>query len=116
MTALVDAENPGTVAVQTIWDEAIALLRGKREPRLNADAKILLTSLTFADDEGVAVIKRGQLAKYCAEPSRGMATVAFLQRRIDHLIGPGVLASSSTPLELRSMWSRTADEAEQVAA
>lgn len=51
MTALVAAENPGTVAVQTIWDEAIALLRGKREPRLNADAKILLTSLVFTDDE-----------------------------------------------------------------
>ncbi|WP_181871910.1 hypothetical protein [Brachybacterium alimentarium] len=47
-------DNPGTAAVRISWGGAMALLRGKGSPRLNVDAKIMLTVLLFADAEEAA--------------------------------------------------------------
>ena len=110
-------QNPGTVHVRLIEDECLALLENTSETRLNVDAKIMLATTMLADDEGVAHLEGGQLARWCGEPGYARAGRGFLSRRIKYLTTIGVLAPGSRPTELRSMIGRAAyAEAEEVAA
>ena len=112
-----DQENPGTRHVRLITDEVMALLKDAGRDRLTEDSKIVLASVLFADNEGVAHIEAGKLSRWCANPGFRRAGRGFLQRRIDHLVKGGALAPGSTPEELRSMVGRAAyAEAEEVAA
>lgn len=113
---MTDQENPGTRHVRLITDECMAVLKDRGENRLNADSKIMLATVLFADDEGVAYIEPGKLALWCGDPGNARAGRSFLKRRINHLVKAGVLAPGSTPTELRSMIGRAAyAEAEEVA-
>lgn len=113
-------ENPGSRHVRLILDECMDLLKDRGESRLNADAKILLAAILFADSEGVAHLEGGQLARWCGSPTYAKAGRSFLKRRIDFLIEVGLLAPGSTLVELRSMVGRSAygevEEVEEVAA
>lgn len=114
---MTDQENPGTVHVRLIEDECLALLENTSETRLNTDAKIMLATIMLADDEGVAHLEGGQLARWCGEPGYARAGRGFLSRRITYLTKVGVLAPGSRPTELRSMVGRAAYAAtEEVAA
>lgn len=110
-------QNPGTRHIRLIQDDCLAALKDRGENRLNADSKILLASVLFVDDEGVAHIEPGKLALWCGDPGHARAGRSFLKRRINHLVKAGALAPGSTPTELRSMIGRAAyAEAEEVAA
>lgn len=90
----------GTRTVNVIDAEAIALMKSDD---MHPDMRLMLASIVFADGEGVARFRKGQLQHWLARPGRRRAVAWFVQRRIDGLIEQGVLAEGSTPTELRSM-------------
>lgn len=104
------AALPDTVPVELIHDDALAVLRD-RSGVLHPDTKILLASLLFSDDEGVAHVQARALGRWCALPGTSAARPEFLAQRVGVLTDGGLLAPGSTIQELRSMVGRRGDRA-----
>lgn len=95
---------PNNVApVSVLHTEVLDVLRYTGPGRLHPGSKILLASMLFADNEGIAKLNENSLRRWCAEPGSTRASSGFLRRQIDFLTEAGVLAPGSTPTELRSM-------------
>lgn len=100
----------GTVTVELIYADILGLLRDNGADRPQTDIKILLATVMFADEEGVAHLNDGALAYWSRLPGRKRGSDQHVQRRIDVLIDAGVLAPGSTTTELRSMVGRAAEQ------
>lgn len=92
--------SPLTAGVEVIHDEVMRFIKYSNA---HPDQRILLASIRFADEEGVARFRKAQLQDWLAPPGRRRATASFVDRRIEALIEAGALAPGSTATELRSM-------------
>lgn len=90
----------GTVGVELIHAEAMRFIKN---PAVHPDQRLVVASIRFADEEGVAHFKKGQIQQWLALPGRRRATAQFVNSRIEALIEVGALAPGSTATELRSM-------------
>lgn len=89
-----------TVQINVIESEVIAAMKSGH---LHPDQIIVLSSIVFADGEGIARMPKDQLRRWCALPGQRRSTTGFIRARIAGLVTAGVLAQGSTPTELRSM-------------
>lgn len=100
----------GTVELSVIHDDMVELIRSRGGPALGPESVIILASMLFVDEEGVATIREGSLRRWCRRPGRKeSATAEFVEGQIQKLIVAGALAPGSTPTELRSMVARAAE-------
>ena len=100
---------PDTQDVVILREETLHVLRNGRWKGVHTDALIVLAAILFADEEGVAELHDGSLARWCTPKGQRERPEGFLEGRIEKLIAAGALAEGSTPEELRSMVSRRAD-------
>lgn len=101
---------PDVIPAVLIADEVREVLRYTGEGAPHPDVKILLATVLFADEEGVAKLGARRLRKWCARPGHRTASRGYVVGRIGRLIEAGVLAPGSTPTELRSMIGRRAED------
>lgn len=104
---------PDVIHVQVLKAEVLEVLRAGV---LRPEAVLLLASVAFADEEGIARMSINSLRRWCGKPDGQRASKRFIQARIDDLIAAGVLAPGSTPEELRSMTARRTETTEEKSA
>ncbi|MBK0330127.1 hypothetical protein I8D64_01750 [Brachybacterium sp. MASK1Z-5] len=106
---------PDVVHVELITDEVMALLRAKGPEALSDDAKIILASLLFADEEGIATFGSRTVPRWLS-PGEVQLTYPECRERVLHVIAAGALAPGSRRKQLRSMIGRRAEVQEHEGA